>query len=197
MSRIQDTFFNAKERQLFETLSKACPDKISIWKIPNLYFPLFAIIIAIIGYSIFGEAKNEAITYLRIILNGSLPLIALNQVSGSGLSVFKFDKNREKQLNIVETEDLRTKLNYYAQLFVVFPSAAFYIFQVIGNVKLGAWFIVVNLICSLLLIWLALLIGSKLYLLRTDIIDDAYNMNTLVKRETEENHGHGWEANNE
>ncbi len=88
-------FVNKKDRELINNIKKSNSEDDSIWKIPNLIFPLAAIFLALLANLLFSNFEATFFSYVNIMLNGSLPLIAINQISASGVYVFNFDKNKE------------------------------------------------------------------------------------------------------
>lgn len=114
---------NKKDKELIDNIKNSNQEDNSIWKIPNLIFPLAAIFLAMLSNFLFGNFKYNSLTYINIILSGSLPLIAINQISASGVYIFKFNKHNEQKYKL-NTSYLRTKL-YLSALGVLILSVIF------------------------------------------------------------------------
>ncbi|WP_026776285.1 hypothetical protein [Polaribacter sp. Hel_I_88] len=176
------------ERELLNEVAEANKDENSLWKIPNLLIPIGAIILAFLCLISFSEKRTEILVYFNLILNGSLPLIAINQISGIGLHVFKFDRNKEKNLNINDTIVLRTKLWYYS-LGILILGILLFAVQVINSPFLEFSTIIILLIISALLVYASSNISRKIFLLQEDFLDKTFDS---VIRESSNEHGQSW-----
>lgn len=175
------------EKELLDSIASANIHENSIWKIPNLLIPLFAIFLSIISLFAFSKGLN-LLKVINLIVNGSLPLIAINQISGIGLNVFKYDKSQEKRLNI-ESIHLRVKL-LYLSLATLVLGVILFSYQVINSPFAKYIQIVISILFSvLLLIWSSYL-AKKLFLLQDNFIEKTFE--TEMRAETQEKHGKNW-----
>lgn len=179
---------NNKDKQLIDDIKRSNSEDNSIWKIPNLIFPLAAIILAIISNMLFSNFKADFYSYINILLNGSLPLIAINQISASGVYVFNFDRKNEQKYKI-NTSYLRTKL-YWSVIAVLILSVLIFSYQVImipfENIT-GAIFL---FIFSGVLIYLSSWVTRRIFLLQDDLIEKTFN--SEIREEARNTHGKTW-----
>lgn len=176
------------EKELLNEVAEANKDQNSLWRIPNLFIPIGAIILAFVCLIAFSEKRSEYLVYLNLLVNGSLPLIAINQISGIGLHVFKFDKNKEKLMHLNETWMLRTKL-LYLSFVILMVGVIIFAVQVINTPYSDLLSITVLLIISILLILGSSFVSRKIFLLQEDFLEKTYD--AAIRNETNK-HGKNW-----
>lgn len=176
------------ERDLLKEVAEANKDENNLWKIPNLLIPFGAIVLAFLCLIAFSEKRTETLVYFNLVLNGSLPLIAINQISGIGLHVFKFDRNKEKKLNINDTIVLRTKLWYYS-LGILILGVLLFAVQVINTPFIEYTAVITLMIISSLLVYASSSISRKIFLLQEDFLDKTFDS---IIRDKSNRHGVNW-----
>ena len=162
------------------------------WKLPNLYYPLFAIVASMISFLAFKNSEQiTTVAFLNLVLNGSIPMVALNRLSSLGVNLFKFDKSKEKEKSNGDTTNLRIKIHYYSQ-GLVFSIALFYIFQVIHTpFTLSCWTIL-QLGISYICIDQSLRVSKYAFLLQEKLIDSTYDKEIRTEI-LEKGHSKDWE----
>ena len=119
------------DQELLRACEDANQDEMLTWKLPNLIYPVVVIGFSLICFLLFKDSKSKTfVAFINLLLNGSLPMMALSRLSSLGVNIFKFDLSKEKQ-TLKNTYSLRVKLHYYS-MGLVFAIALFYIFQVIN-----------------------------------------------------------------
>lgn len=164
-------FINKKYRTLLKDSEKLNEDEMLSWKLPNLAYPMCAVLFSYVCY--FSFKPNDSITgigFLNLLLNGSLPMLALNRLGSLGVNLFKFDKIKEKELSNLNTYNLRLILYYYS-FGLVFSIAILYIYQVI-NTPFDYW---INILVQIFLIYFlikeAIIVSKYGYLLQEKLIE--------------------------
>ncbi|MGQ2982973.1 hypothetical protein [Flavobacterium sp.] len=180
-------FIDKKYKSLLKESESSNLDEMLSWKLPNLAFPLGAVFFSWVSFFLFKN--NDQITlvgFLNILLNGSLPMLALNRLGSLGVNLFKFDKEKEKQNSDKNTFNLRLKLFYYT-FALVFGIAIFYIYQVINNpFILNYWTMGFQLVLLVLLIRESMLVSKYGYLLQEKLLEktigDDIKENALIAK---------------
>lgn len=162
------------------------------WRLPNLYYPMFAIAASLISFLIFKNPEQvTAMAFINLVLNGSIPMVALNRLSSLGINLFKFDKTKEKEKRKRDTYNLRIKIHYYSQ-GLVFSIALFYIFQVIHTPFTLSWWLLLQLLLSFLCIEQSLKVSKYAFLLQEKLVDITFDKE--IRDEIEEKgHSKNWE----
>lgn len=182
------SIISPSEKELLNRIEANSGTDLSLWKISNLIIPFVSILISITAFSIFKNKENVSlITYLNLLVNGSIPMIALNRIGGMGSYLFKFDKSKEKQYGLDDTSFLRTKLFYWF-LIVLLGSIFLYVYQVINNPFELSWSLLLVFLFSFLSVRLSIDIAKKVFLLHDKLIDKTFDQEV---REDMENKGHG------
>src|SRR5688572_21243799 len=105
---------NRVELRFLRRLESANKDEMLSWKLPNLYYPIVAICLSLVCYLIFKDSNTiTTLAFTNLLLNGSIPMVALNRLSTLGINIFRFDKTKEKQKSNADTYNLRVKIHYY------------------------------------------------------------------------------------
>ncbi len=165
---------NKKEKQFLEKIASNNTGENSLWKIPNIIIPLAAIIAALIIYVLFSISEFDTLVFINLVMNGCLPLIALNQISFLGTHIFKYDKSKEKDLGIGSIYYLRTKLDYMLRgIFVI--GLLMYAYQVVKSPFDSYITISISLILSVLLIVISSKTSKKVFLLQEHFINHTYD----------------------
>lgn len=162
------------------------------WQLPNLYYPLFAIIASMISFLIFKNSEQKtAVAFVNLILNGSIPMVALNRLSSLGINLFRFDKSEEKKRSNRDTTNLRIKIHYYSQ-GLVFSIALFYIFQVMHAPFTLTYWILIQVGLSIICIDQSLRVSKYAFLLQEKLIDVTFDKE-IRDDIIEKGHSNNWE----
>lgn len=172
-----------------ETLNK---EEMLSWKLPNLYYPLFAIVASMISFLMFKNSEQITfVAFVNLVLNGSIPMVALNRLSSLGINLFKFNKAMEKEKSNGDTTNLRIKIHYYSQ-GLVFGIALFYIFQVIHAPFSLSFWILLQIVVSYFCIDQSLKVSKYAFLLQEKLIDSTFDKE--IRNEIfEKGHSKDWE----
>lgn len=179
-------FLSKKYKMLLKDSEKINEDEMLSWKLPNLAYPICAVIFSWICY--FAFKSNSLISFqgfLNLLLNGSLPMLALNRLGSLGVNLFKYDKLKEKEKKNLNTYNLRVTLYYYS-FGLVFSIAILYIYQVI-NTPFNYW---LNILIQVLLIFFlireAIIVSKYGYLLQEKLLErtigDDIKENALIAK---------------
>jgi len=169
------------EKELLNKIAEANENENSLWYIPNLLIPIGAIILTIICFFAFSDKRYDYAIYANLILNGSLPLIAINQISGTGVYIFRFDRNKERLANLDnDTISLRTKL-LYSSFGILTVGVILFAFQVINTPYLNPYLVLFLLAISSFLIWISSNVAKKIFLLQEDFIEKTFDDNMRDK----------------
>jgi len=181
--------FNKIESSFLKKLEGANQEEMLSWKLPNLYYPICVIILSLVCYFLFKESKS-VVAFTNLLLNGSIPMVALNRLSSLGVNIFKFDKTKENSKSKNNTYNLRLKIHYYSQL-LVFGIALFYVFQVIHTPFILSWWIVLQLALAVFCIEQSLRISKYAFLLQERLIDVTFDQE-MREEMKEKGHGNNW-----
>lgn len=176
------------EKEFLEEIEEYNKDHNSLWKIPNLLVPILTIVLAMVCLLAFSDKRWGYLNYFNLIINGSLPLIAINQISAIGIFIFKFDKSQEKKLG-TDTFMLRTKLLSYSLLILVVGILLF-AFQVITNPFDNLFLLLIMLLVSSLLVWFSSYVSRRIFLLQEDFIERTFDSD--MRNEAKAKHGTNW-----
>lgn len=179
---------NSTEKDLIRAIEEKHKDDSLLWKLPNLVFPLTTILLALICFLAFSDNRFKMINYLNLVINGSLPLIAINQISSTGIHIFKFDREKEK-LYGQNTFMLRTKLFWYS-MGILILGVILFAFQVITNPFSNWLLLIVMILISSLLIYCSSFVSKRLYLLQDNFIERTFDSD--IRDEAKGKHGHNW-----
>ena len=116
------SIISSEEKALLKQIEDSNDADVKIWKLSNIGIPIATIVLSLVCFSVFksDEKKAEFIAYLNLLLNGAIPMIALNRIGAMGIYLFKYDKSKETKYGIKSTYHLRTKLFLWF-LAVVIP----------------------------------------------------------------------------
>lgn len=191
MSRF--AIISKNESKLFSEIEAEHKEDSVLWKVPNLVVPIGTIVLALLCLVAFSDKRFEFLNYLNLIINGSLPLIAINQISSSGSYVFKFDKSTEKRLQ-KDTSMLRTKLFYFS-LAILVLGVLLFAFQVIGNPFSSYVPLSIMILLSVLLVCFSSFVSKRVYLLQDSFIEKTYD--NQLRQEAIQKHGNSWGGANQ
>ncbi|MBE5320032.1 hypothetical protein IM793_12740 [Pedobacter sp. MR2016-19] len=183
---IKIAIINSSEKELLDTIEDGNKEENSLWKVPNLIVPFATILLAIICFVSFSNDRANIISYFNLIINGSLPLIAINQISSTGTHLFKYNKEQEKRFGN-NTFMLRTKLFWYSLAVLVLGVILFAV-QVINNPFSNWVALAVLIIISSSLIFASSYISRRLFLLQENFLDKTFDK--VMNDETKENKKH-------
>ncbi len=183
---------NNHEKELFKKVKEANPNDNTFWRIPNLITPIGVILITLLIYLFFPSKEAiSALGFFNILVNGCIPLIAINQISGIGVHIFKFNKGKEEELGLCETIRIRTILFYYV-IGILIAGLLFFAYQAINNPFDNFLSIIITIILSSLLLWASSYTSHKIYLLQDSFIEKTFYNGISDKV----NHVHGNNWNN-
>jgi len=165
-----EKLFSEEERELLKKIERYNSDELLSWRLPNLIFPLVVIGMSLICYLLFkNEDQITAVGVFNLLLNGSLPMFALNRMSSVGINLFKFDKSKEKKAS-TNTFNLRIKIDEYSK-YLIIGISIFYVYQVIyAPFRLSLWYFL-HLLVSTFFIYFALTFSKYAYFLQERLIE--------------------------
>lgn len=176
------------EQELISAIEEHHKDDNTLWKLPNLVIPIATIILALICHLGFSESRFTVINYFNLVVNGSLPLIAINHISATGIHIFRYDRSQEAQFG-ADTFMLRTKL-FWLSLAVLVIGVLLFAFQVITN-PFNSWLLLIfMLFFSSSLIWFSSYVARRVYLLQDTFIERTFN--NEISDEAKSIHGKNW-----
>jgi hypothetical protein len=177
-----------EEKELLSQIESFHKNENVLWKIPNLIIPIGTIVLSLLCFLAFSSSRLEFLRYLNLIVNGSLPLIAINQISSTGSYIFKFDKQVELRLE-QNTYLLRIKLFLFSVVSLILGVLIF-AYQVINN-PFSSWIILlVMIIISSCLIAFSSYVSRRVYLLQDTFIEETFD--SEVRQEANAIHGQNW-----
>lgn len=176
------------ENELLKAIEEHHKDDNTLWKLPNLIIPISTILLALVCHLFFSANRYNIINYFNLIINGSLPLIAINQVSSIGVHIFKYNKSQEDHFG-QNTFMLRTKLFWFS-ISVLVVGVILFAFQVITNPFSNWGLLFLMLVLSGILIWFSSYISRRIFLLQDNFIEKTFD--NSIREETELKHGKNW-----
>lgn len=183
---------NTAEHEFLNDIEEHNHDNNSLWKLPNLIIPIATIILALICHLAFSENRFTSINYFNLIINGSLPLIAINQISSIGVYVFKYNSEQERRYGH-NTFMLRTKL-FWLSIVTLVLGVILFAFQVITNPFDNWILLIIMLFISSGLIWFSSYVSRRVYLLQENFIAATYDR-VILDGVDEHGHGQNWGQN--
>ncbi len=179
---------NNSEQELLSVIEEHHRNDNALWKLPNLVIPIATIFLALICLLAFSENRFRPINYLNLIINGSLPLIAINQISSIGVHIFKYDRSAEKKFE-KDTFMLRTKLFWYS-ISVLVIGVILFAFQVITN-PFDNWILLcLMIVLSVKLIWFSSYVSRRVFLLQDTFIEKTFD--SMIREEAKDKLGRNW-----
>ncbi|MFT4017693.1 MAG: hypothetical protein QM668_12080 [Agriterribacter sp.] len=179
-----------KEKLLLKKLEEANQEEMLSWKLPNLYYPILVISFSLISFWMFKDSDSKSfVAFINLVLNGSIPMVALNRLSSLGINIFKFDKTKERK-GKNNTYALRIKIHYYS-MGLVFAIALFYIFQVINTPFDLSWTVLIQLLIAALCVEQSLKVSKYAFLLQEKLMDITFDQEMRIEIK-ENGHGENW-----
>jgi|GEM_PF-6252663 len=176
------------EKELLRQIEVRNDSDVTLWKISNVIIPIFTILVSLACYYIFKSSESITLTaILNLLINGSIPMIALNKIGGMGVYLFKYDRGKEKQYGISDTYLLRTKI-FFVFLLIVICTIILYVYQVLHNpfeLSIGVILLVAFSIAS---VYFSISISKKVYLLQDNLIERTFEQDI---RDEIKQKGHG------
>lgn len=169
------SIISGEEKALLKQIEESNDADVHLWKLSNIGIPLVTILLSLLGFTLFkrAEKSNDFIAYMNLLLNGSIPMIALNRIGAMGIYLFKYDKAKEKEYGIKSTYHLRTKLALWF-LFLVIGTVLLYIYQVSRNPFELSWWLLLPLILSVLSVLYSVKVAKDVYLLQETMMDNTF-----------------------
>ena len=184
-------FIEKADLDLLKRAEIANKNEMLSWKLPNLIFPIVVIVFSLISFLIFkNSGQKNFIAFINLLLNGSLPMVALNRLSSLGVNLFKFNSDKEKIKSKKGTYNLRLAIHYYS-MALVFGIAMFYCFQVINipfDLCVSIFF---QILLGVFCIHQALQVSKYAFLLQEKLMDITFDSEIRVEIE-EKGHGKNW-----
>tara|TARA_R110002049_G_scaffold194179_4_gene363038 strand:+ start:604 stop:1176 length:573 start_codon:yes stop_codon:yes gene_type:complete len=181
---------NTAEHEFLKDIESHNLDHNSLWKLPNLIIPIATILLALICHLAFSDNRLLPLNYLNLIINGSLPLIAINQISSTGLYVFKYNSEQEARYG-KNSFLLRTKL-FWLSIVALVLGVILFAFQVISNPFNSFLILITMFFVSICLLWFSSYVSRRVYLLQDSFISATYESTIF---EGVDDHGQNWEYN--
>lgn len=185
--------FGITKKQDYEFIRKihdANIEEVKFWRVPNLLIPSIIILITVLIYVFFQPFDD--VTFegcLNFLVNGSIPLIAVNQIAGVGIYIFKYNKAQESELGIESTRRIRTEL-FYQVFCLLLLCSLLYAYQTINQPFGNLWKIVIVFAISIIFLFCSYKVSKKLYLLQDEFINLAYDVTireTVIETTTTQN----------
>lgn len=169
------SIISSEEKALLKSIEESNDSEVSLWKLSNIIIPIITVFLSLASFTVFKKdiKSVEFITYANLLLNGSIPMIALNRIGAMGVYLFKYDKSKEKEFGITDTYYLRTKLFYWF-LFVVIGTMFLYIYQVSNNPFSLTWWLILTFSLSILSVFFSVKIAKQVYLLQEKMMENNF-----------------------
>lgn len=181
------------EKELLQQIELSNNADVTLWRISNVIIPIITIFISLVCYYIFKSSCTKTyISVLNLLINGSIPMIALNRIGGIGIYLFKYDRGKERLYGISDTYMLRTKL-FFGFLIIVICTIILYVYQVLYNPFSLSFNLFIIIAFSVALVYVSIDISKKIYLLQDKLIDTTFEQ---IIREDIRRKGHGNNWNN-
>lgn len=179
------------EKELLRKIELSNDADVSLWRISNIIIPIATIIISIVCSIIFKlKTPFVLITYLNLLLNGAIPMIALNRISGMGVYLFRYDRSKEKGYGLGDTVILRTKLFTWF-LFLLIGTVILYIYQVLNYPFSLGWSLLFIFLFSIYSVYSSIKVSKKVYLLQDKLIDKTFDQEIRDDMK-QKGHGENW-----
>jgi hypothetical protein len=180
-----------KDKSFLEKSENVNQEDMLSWKLPNLIYPVVVILFSLISFLLFKDKENKTfVAFINLLLNGSLPMMALNRLSSLGVNLFKFDLGKEKK-NFKNTYNLRLTIHYYS-MALVFGIALFYVFQVINIPFDLSWTILLQIVIAIFCIHQSLAVSKYAFLLQEKLMDMTFD-NEIRNEIEEKGHSKTWD----
>lgn len=169
------SIISSEERTLLKSIEESNDTDVSLWKVSNIIIPFITVALSLACFTVFKKSDKtvDFIAYINLLLNGSIPMIALNRIGAMGIYLFKYDKSKEKEFGIRDTYFLRTKLFYWF-LVIILTTMGLYIYQVSNNpFRLSCW-LIIPLALSILSVLFSIEVAKQVYLLQEKMIENNY-----------------------
>lgn len=176
------------EKELLRQIEVGNDTDVTLWRISNVIIPVITIGISLICFLLFKPTESVTfVAFLNLLVNGSIPMIALNRIGGMGVYLFKYDRGKEKQYGISDTYLLRTKLFFWF-LFLVIGTIILYVYQVLHNPFGFSSDVFLLIAFSIASVYFSIDVSKKVYLLQDRLIDRTFDQDI---REDMKSKGHG------
>jgi hypothetical protein len=176
------------EKLLLQQIESNNNSDVTLWRISNVIIPILTIAISLVCFFLFKNQESVTfIAFINLLINGSIPMIALNRIGGMGIYLFKYDRGREKQFGISDTYLLRTKLFFWF-LFLVIATIILYVYQVLHNPFAFSYSVFLLIGFSIGSVYLSIDVSKKVYLLQDKLIERTFDQDI---REDMQSKGHG------
>lgn len=166
-----DLILTKKNKELLKKTEESNLEEMLSWKLPNLIYPIAVIFISMVCFLLFKNKDQITLyTFLNLMLNGSLPMVALNRLSSLGVNLFKFDKEAENRKSKTNTYNLRLTIHYYS-LGLILTVIIFYVYQVIQTPFDIWWSILIQIVFAVFCVYQSLQVSKYGYLLQEKLME--------------------------
>jgi len=169
------SIISTAEKELLHKIEQSNDSELKLWKVSNIAIPLFTLLLSLASYTFFKSNNRpiEFLSYCNLLLNGAIPMIALNRIGGLGMYLFKYDKSKEKEFGIADTFFLRTKLFFWFLLILIL-TMCLYLYQVSNNpFKLSYW-LIIPLTLSIISVIFSIKVAKHVYLLQETMMENSF-----------------------
>jgi hypothetical protein len=180
------------ESELLQEIEQSNDTDVVLWRISNVIIPILTIAISLVCFSLFKNKDSiSIIAFLNLLVNGSIPMIALNRIGGMGIYLFKYDRGKERQFGIADTYILRTKLFFWF-LFLVIGTIILYVYQVLQNPFDLSCSIFISIAFSIASVYFSIDVSKKVYLLQDRLIERTFDQDIREEMKAK-GHGKNWD----
>jgi hypothetical protein len=180
------------EKDLLKQIENSNDSDVALWRISNVLIPILTILISLVCFALFKPSNSKSwLSFLNLIVNGAIPMIALNRIGGMGIYLFKYDRSKEKQYGMTDTFFLRTKLFFWF-LILVIGTIILYVYQVLSAPFSFTYSIFIIVICSIASLYFSINLSKKVYLLQDKLIDRTFEQDIRDDMK-EKGHGKNWD----
>ena len=177
-------------RELLKRIESSNDSELSIWKINNILIPVFTISISIIRFLLFNKKEDVTIiAVVNLIVNGSIPMIALTRYGSVGSYIFKIDKEKENKYGL-KLYYLRTRI-FYLFIALLLLTVILYVYQVLNSPFVDGLVLVSIILFSVISVWFSFDVAKTIYLLHDKMIDNTFDQD--IRSEIDQKgHGQNW-----
>lgn len=161
--------FRKDQNELFKKQLEDNAEELKIWNVINVWVPCIIILIPTFFYRFLPV---DRISFQNLILNGSFSLLGISILFS--MSIFLINSARLKDIKIEkQIYDLRIRLMIYLCVLLML-GAIIYCLQIAFNL-VGMDRIVTILIGFLILLYLSIGVGRRIYLIKDELVGKSFN----------------------
>ncbi|MCI9843618.1 hypothetical protein [Flavobacterium pectinovorum] len=182
--------YNSSQKKIITDCIESNKEEYEKWFFNNLLYPLLVIVISI---SLVGLVTNDIECVVDYALNGSLSLIGINVLFAMSSYLFRV-KNFEKDELKSDVLNLSSKFSDWKVVLIVLGTIL-YVLPVLYPSN-STSFRILLFVLGLFILGLSINISSKMFMIRDDFYQKAYNLeesfDKIITEETEAKHGKNW-----